>query len=193
MKPVLLLDIDGVIAPFGGGHADLVVQYKEPEDEAKLTHLEHNVGMYALYIRRDLPQIMRELRPHFTLMWGTAWGVDEANRHMNPILEFEDPLEGVEYRGSIPGIVEMKMSGWSWEPGKMPDTWKLPWIQQFAAEDGRPLVFIDDEIVQDGLDWAETRTAEGIPTLLIPTNHTIGWTDDHLPQLIEWAEEVKNG
>jgi hypothetical protein len=192
VKPILLLDIDGVIAPFlpaaqmlaietGEGHHDYIMV----ELQADSVYLPYE---QRHYIRRDLPEIMRELMEHFELMWGTAWGGEQANTYMLEHLGLVEPLKAIDYH-TIPDIAEVRMSGISFIGG-MPDFWKMPWIEKFAEESGLPFIFIDDEISKDAEEWAEQRTRDGIPTLLVKTDAAVGWTVDHKDQMIEWAKRI---
>lgn len=191
--PILLLDIDGVVAPFGGDHADqwgLATSRAERED----LPFEVYAGGYgdSIFIRKDLKWIFRRLEQHFDVVWGTGWGGYNANLVMSPILEFP-PLAAVDFTRYIPGKVKMKVNGMVWldKTRKAPDYWKMPWIEHWAEEHGRPFLFIDDEMRDDSIEWAEERN-KTIPTLFVRTDCTIGWTDDHEAQLIEWAEGVSN-
>jgi hypothetical protein len=63
--------------------------------------------------------------------------------------------------------------------------WKLEAIDEYAAD--RPAAWIDDNIDEECRAWAEHRNA---PTLLVPTASPTGLTDDHVEQLLRWADEV---
>lgn len=190
-KPLLLLDIDGVLAPFLTAEEIDKIWDADKEEGAHLVYKSVRINMaHEIFVRHDLPEIMRELMSHFELMWGTAWGGEHANMYMLRHLGLEVSLDAIEYRSSIPGKVTQRLSGFSWESGEMPTFWKMPWIEQFAEESGRSFVFIDDEVSDEAILWAHERSASGIPTLMIKTDGAVGWTDDHKDELIAWAKEV---
>jgi hypothetical protein len=173
-KPLLLLDVDGVLAPFGGDY----------EDTHRRVEVHSRFGVHDVYLRHDLPEILQRLMQSFKLMWGTGWE-HSANDHLLEHLGLEDPLDVLEFWGSIPGEVEEKLSG----PIYLSETatWKLPWMKQFLDKDPRPAVWIDDEILDDAFIYATERTLNGKPTLFVRPDPALGFIDEHLEELEKWA------
>lgn len=66
-RPLLLLDVDGVLNALGHRHP--------------LPMRELAVGHHPLRFRQDLPQVLAGLRARFDLVWATLWE-DAANRHL---------------------------------------------------------------------------------------------------------------
>ena len=63
--------------------------------------------------------------------------------------------------------------------------WKLDAIEEYAAE--RPAAWIDDNLDSDCHAWADGRSA---PTLLVETLPAVGITDEHVEELLSWAEDM---
>ena len=172
-----MFDIDGVLAPFGGEHgrhADYVTVDLHPPYS-------------PVYVRRDLPDVMKRLMQTFTIMWGTAWE-DEANNYREHF-GFVEPLEMINFMGECKHEIGARRlsGGVVLEPGY--STWKLPWIAHFLDNDERPAIWIDDEALDDAQIYAAARTEAGIPTLFIRTEPHIGFIDDHVGQMETWAKE----
>ena len=102
-RPLLLLDIDGVLNPFAApgcpdGYAELVLFAGE---EPVRVHPGHGGWL-------------RELAAEFTLVWATAWE-EEANRRLAPLLGL-DPLP----------VIPMP-------PAPFPPGAKLPQVIEYAG------------------------------------------------------------
>jgi hypothetical protein len=66
--PLLLLDVDGVLCPMGGGDGEAMVE--SPDNHVR----------YA----RALPARLATLAKAYTLVWATSWG-QEANDALCPL------------------------------------------------------------------------------------------------------------
>lgn len=97
MKPLLLLDVDGVLCVLGRG----------PRGERCV---EGVVGEMPVRISKETPARLAHLAEHFRLVWATAWE-HGANEHLAPLLglpplptilfEDDDPLEpGENYKAT---------------------------------------------------------------------------------------------
>jgi hypothetical protein len=107
---------------------------------------------------------------HYESLWATGWG-DRANDHLIHILSMPGELEVIEFatRPSTDG------SG----------HWKLEELTERAGD--RPAAWVDDGHNDACADWAAGRSA---PTLLVSTDPHIGLTDEHVQELIDWADEI---
>jgi len=64
--------------------------------------------------------------------------------------------------------------------------WKVDAIDEFAGD--RPAAWVDDNLDETCVSWAEGRSA---PTLLVETSPSEGLTDEHVAQLVRWADELE--
>lgn len=110
---------------------------------------------------------MLAVLPYFETVWATGWGA-RANEHLVYLLNLPGEFEVVDFdvTPSIDG------SG----------HWKLDALTARAA--GRAAAWIDDGFNDACYAWAKSR---GAPTLLVGTDPAIGWTDEHVDELISWA------
>lgn len=170
MKPYLLLDVDGVLCPFG-------FQEERPEGYDLVFF-----GAMAVWVAHDNTERLKTLRNYFDLVWCTSWE-DDANDTIGPYHEMLAPLPVVEFFGeSLPEGVHIEE-----ETGAVVaygiDTWKLPWVKEWVGD--RPLAWIDDELGDSVDQWAAEREQ---PTLLVHTEPHIGLTQEQTDGLIEWGQ-----
>ena len=64
--------------------------------------------------------------------------------------------------------------------------WKVDAIDEYAGD--RPAAWLDDNIDETCVAWAEGRSA---PTLIVETKPSEGLTDEHVTQLLRWADELE--
>jgi hypothetical protein len=158
--PYLLVDVDGVLAPFvfesaPAGFAMHTVQAASGRDHDVWLNPVHGDWLHAL-------------GEHFKLVWATGWE-HEAPRLLGPLL----------------GLPAMPVIEFSQPPVFGMPLWKLPDVDAYVAD--RPVAWIDDDIDIAVEEWASRR---GSPTLLIKTDRTIGMTRDHVSELVEFAARV---
>lgn len=159
MRPALLLDVDGVLCPFGAGVPDGYSRYAVRENWA--------------YLSPANATRLQRLRQHFDLRWCTAWQ-DQANEHL------------IDFHG-LPPLPVMRFEGNRHDSRSA--HWKLPWIKAWAKD--KPFAWIDDEIDDGVIKWAERRAAKGTPTLALPIPHQTGLSDDHVLVLEQWALDLR--
>jgi HAD domain in Swiss Army Knife RNA repair proteins len=130
----------------------------------------HWIDGMAHFIPGDVGERLVRLAEGFELVWATGWE-ERANEHLPFILglPFRD-LPFLTFDGrAVFGSAH----------------WKLDAIDAYA--DVRPAAWIDDNIDDECTAWAEGRSA---PTLLVKTDPAVGLTDEHVRELLGWAEEV---
>jgi hypothetical protein len=113
---------------------------------------------------------LRRLSDRFELVWATGWE-EKANEYLPFILELpQSALPCLFFQGAaVFGSAH----------------WKLAAINGYAGD--RPAAWIDDNIDEECRLWATSREA---PTLLVETSPATGMTDDHVDELLAWADEV---
>ncbi|GAB4586062.1 HAD domain-containing protein [Nocardia sp. IFM 10818] len=163
--PLLFLDIDGPLIPFGATPGPR-------PDSAPL--LEPHGGANPLAARLDpaLGPLLAALPCE--LVWATTW-MDEANQTVGPIL----------------GLPTLAVVQWPERPDDRVDAWfGLHWktrtLVDWAA--GRAFVWIDDEIGAADRDWvAEHHRGRA---LLLRVDPTTGLRRADLAAVAEWLAAV---
>jgi hypothetical protein len=128
-RPILLIDVDGVISLFGFDHA------APPRDGRYLL-----VDGITHFLSGTAGEHLRRLQLAFELAWCTGWE-EKANDYLPLALGLEGPLPHVVF-----------------EPAGRPVQahWKLGAID-LHVEAGRPLAWIDDAHDDACREWAATR------------------------------------
>lgn len=175
MRPLLLLDVDGVLNCFGSLWTEA---YEAEHFEPILTSPQG----FVIRMPKRTARRVAFLRRFFDPVWATAW---QSNAH--PF--FADPL----------GLDGEPWPHVTWESAIYhPErTWKLPDVQRWLAEHQTrgsahavPLAWVDDDLRDDAEDWARRREA---PTLLVRTDPCHGLTDEHVHELASFARAVTQG
>ena len=129
-RPVLAVDVDGVISVFG---------WDGPLDNAPGRF--HLIDGIAHCIPDAVGDRLRRLAQHYELIWATGWE-DRANDHLPGILGLEGQLPYLSFGGRARfGTAH----------------WKLASIDAYAAD--RPAAWVDDSIDEQCEWWAEQREA----------------------------------
>ena len=130
----------------------------------------HWIDGVAHCIPEDIGQRLVTLAERFELVWATGWE-ERANEHLPFLLKlpFRD-LPSLRFRGrAVFGSAH----------------WKVDAIDRYAAD--RPAAWIDDNLNEECFAWAKRRIA---PTMLVETSSSVGMTDEHVSELLEWASTV---
>jgi len=129
-RPVLAVDVDGVISLFGfdGPLADVPGRF-------------HLIDGVAHCIADGAGPRLLRLAEHFELVWATGWE-ERANDHLPLLLGLPADLPVLTFGGRARfGTAH----------------WKLGALDAFAGD--RPLAWIDDSLDKSCHQWAENRTA----------------------------------
>lgn len=127
-KPLLLIDVDGVISLFGFDPA------RPPAGRFEL------VDGIAHLLSATAGEHLRRLLAGFELAWCTGWE-EKANEYLPSALGLPGPLACLAFDGSAPTV---------------PAHWKLGAIEAYAGAT-RPLAWVDDAHDEACRAWAAER------------------------------------
>jgi hypothetical protein len=165
-RPVLLVDVDGVISLFGfrGGHPEGTWAMVEG-----LPHL----------LSAGTAERLARLAEAYELHWCTGWD-QRANDHLPHLLGLPGPLPLVSLEGKAWRRTDADAAG------EHLGHWKLRPIEEHTGPD-RPVAWIDDDLDESCDAWAAARPG---PTKLLRTDPAVGLTDAHVAELLEWARSL---
>jgi hypothetical protein len=167
-KPLLFLDVDGVISLFGFQEGYGLAVGDAPFEGSPPGRL-HSINGVMHYISIGCAVHLEQLAVHFELVWATGWE-ETANEYLPHLLGLPEHLPFLTFDGRVAAGAAH---------------WKIDAIDRYARE--RPLAWIDDNVDESCLEWAEGREA---PTLIIETLRHEGMRGDHVELLLDWANEL---
>lgn len=130
IRPVLFLDVDGVLSLFGFPHDG-----SPPGTFHSVDGIPHCIGA-------DCAPRLRRLDGPFEIVWATGWE-EKANEYLPHLLEM-----------SARSYPVLRFDGHAvWGSAH----WKLGAIDEYAAD--RPAAWIDDNLDEECRAWAESRPA----------------------------------
>ncbi len=159
-RPLLLLDVDGVLNVLGPGPGcrmrDVVA------------------GGSVVRFRADLPDVLARLGKRFELVWATTWESAANDCLAEPF--------------GLPALPQVSFSAHPETDWVGPDeTWKLPAVREAVGD--RPCAFLDDDLGQDAHAWARYRAAS-VPTLVLDVDPSTGLTDADVERLLKFAASL---
>jgi hypothetical protein len=164
LRPLLFLDVDGPLIPFGGPAPRRSSGFEEAIDEAN-----------PLLARID-PEVGRRLATlGYALVWATTWGED-ANAYVAPRLGL-DPLPVIPWPDASDASEAEEIDV---RAGRH---WKTRPIVARAA--GRAFAWVDDEISRADQVWVSAHH-DG-PALLLRVDPRTGLSGEDLDRLAAWA------
>jgi HAD domain in Swiss Army Knife RNA repair proteins len=166
-KPLLLVDVDGVISLFGSPAPWLKDAARERAIEGSL----HTIEGIPHFLSRSAAAHLRELAADFELVWASGWE-EKADEHLPHLLGLPAGLPHLRFGRATRGRAPSEAH------------WKLSAIADYAG--ARALAWIDDAFNDACHVWARQRRA---PTLLVQTSPERGLTSREALLLREWARE----
>jgi hypothetical protein len=160
-RPLLLVDVDGVLSLFGFDAAA-----PPPGRPVLIDGIPHLLSTEAA-------ACLRAVAPLFEPVWCTGWE-DRAGEHLPYLLDLPRGWAFVPLKAA-------RGPGWG-----VAGHWKLDAIEAFAGHD-RPLAWIDDDLDAECFAWAAARPA---PTLLVEVDAAAGLVREAEGTLREFAEAV---
>ena len=162
-KPLLMVDIDGVVSLFG-------FPSDPPVDGAF-----HQIEGIPHFLSSTAAAHLLALSSLFDLVWASGWE-EKANEHLPRLLGLPAPLPFLRFSRGSDGT------------GSTHAHWKLESIEAYAGR--RPVAWIDDAFHPACHEWAKARAA---PTLLVRTAPEEGLTSREAEVLVAWAAELQAG
>ncbi|HWX75004.1 MAG TPA: HAD domain-containing protein [Solirubrobacteraceae bacterium] len=166
-KPLLLVDIDGVVSLFGDAGSDA------PSVEEALSGSYHAIDGIPHFLSATAAAHLLRLRTSFELVWASGWE-EKANEYLPLLLGLPEPLPFIPFSLRTPVGARTTHAHW-----------KLEAIAAYVGE--RPLAWIDDAFNPACHEWAKARAA---PTLLVSTLPAHGLTAREARTLQEWAQAL---
>jgi hypothetical protein len=173
-KPLLMVDIDGVISLFGSPEhpgAQPPGANRKP-GAAPRDGTFHSIDGIPHFLSAAAAAHLLGLAEDFDLVWASGWE-DRAEEHLPRLLGLPEGLPFLRFERS---------------PGGGHAHWKLAAIDAYAGM--RPLAWIDDAFNQACRKWASERSA---PTLLVDTAPADGLTTREAELLARWARGLQTG
>jgi hypothetical protein len=161
-KPLLMVDIDGVLSLFGVS----ILGDRARQADGSF----HSIEGIPHFLSSAAAAHLLELASLFELVWASGWE-ERADEHLPHLLGLPKGLPFLRFSRSV---------------GRSNAHWKLDAIETHAA--GRALAWIDDALDQECRAWAQARQA---PTLLVQTQPELGLTLREARQLERWARALR--
>jgi hypothetical protein len=170
-KPLLFVDVDGVISLFGFREGYGLAPGDAPFANCPPGRL-HSINGVMHYISSECGDRLLRLAERYDLIWATGWE-ETANDYLPHLLGLPGNLPFLTFDGRVAAGAAH---------------WKVDAIAEHAGE--RPLAWIDDNIDDSCRAWAARRSA---PTLIIETLRHEGMGQEHVELLLDWAAGLNGG
>jgi hypothetical protein len=180
-RPLLMVDIDGVISLFGGGAAGIGTEIGAGigggiDSSARPDGVFHSIDGIPHFLSRAAATHLLSLAEQFDMVWCSGWE-EKAEEYLPHLLGLPAGLPFLRFArmtGPPPARAGKSING----------HWKLDAIDAHAGS--RALAWIDDAFDESCHAWAAARPA---PTLLVLTDPARGLTSQEASLLRAWAHE----
>ncbi len=160
-RPILLIDVDGVISLFGGAGLP-------PEGDVEGSF--HSIEGIPHFLSATAAAHLLALADLYELVWASGWE-ERADEHLPHLLGVPSGLPHLRFARAVGARSNHSLAHW-----------KLEAIDTYAGT--RPLAWVDDALDGDCRGWAARREA---PTLLVKTAPELGLTRPQAELLERWA------
>lgn len=161
-RPLLMVDIDGVISLFG----------VDPSGARATAGSFHSIEGIPHFLSSAAAAHLLSLSNLYDMVWASGWE-ERADDHLPHLLGLPKGLPFLRLPKGVRGTRTNNAH------------WKLEAIEAFAGE--RPLAWIDDSLEAGCHEWARQRP---VPTLLVQTAPEHGLTLSEARELERWALEL---
>jgi hypothetical protein len=191
MRPLLLVDIDGVISLFGfppeGGAAGHGPASRAPQPSQSTAMPEgsfHSIDGIPHFLSTTAARHLLELVSVFDLVWASGWE-EKAEEYLPHLLGVPRGLPHLSFAREMHGMGGAAQSTGSAQSAGTGTRahWKLQAIDAYA-DPTRALAWIDDAFDDSCHAWARERTGA---TLLVATEPHAGLTQREAARLRTWA------
>ena len=177
-KPLLLVDVDGVVSLFGArgavdGSAPGSPAGLAPPPAGAIEGSFHAIDGIPHFLSSTAAGHLLDLARSFDLVWASGWE-EKANEYLPHLLGLPSALPYISFSAHE-------------NASRSPHAhWKLQSIAAYVGE--RPMAWIDDAHSPACHEWASARAA---PTLLVSTAPEQGLTAREAGLLLEWARSLQ--
>jgi HAD domain in Swiss Army Knife RNA repair proteins len=168
-KPLLMVDIDGVLSLFGFPPGD------PPEGSL------HFIEGIPHFLSAAAARHLLALVSLFELVWCSGWE-EKADEHLPHLLGLPRGLPHLSFGRQVGASDPADTRTSAAERSSLHGHWKLAAIDAYAG--ARPLAWIYDCLDEACRAWAHRRRA---PTLLVRTSPEVGLTAREAAELRAWA------
>jgi hypothetical protein len=172
-RPLLMVDIDGVISLFAGPDGRVATAAAGPEgaaDGGPAIGGFHSIEGIPHFLSATAAAHLLDLSDHFELVWASGWE-ERADDHLPHLLGLPAGIPFLRFDRAV---------------GRSNAHWKLDAIERHAG--ARPLAWIDDALDERCHAWAQRRAA---PTLLVETDPRAGLTAREVELLMGWERALR--
>jgi hypothetical protein len=167
-RPLLMVDIDGVISLFGGWEQTASGR-RDWDGAHSPAGTFHSIDGTPHFLSSAAAAHLLDLSSLFELVWASGWE-ERANEHLPHLLGLPPDLPFLTFARAV---------------GRSNAHWKLEAIDAYAGE--RALAWVDDALGDACHEWARERAA---PTLLVQTDPRRGLTASEARRLAHWAQTL---